>query len=239
LNLRSASEARAAWLNDQPSDRIQPDEYGMLTAAAYVMQHWSHDLHAFDCHADQIERYAAEFYGPGPQPRLQLLCAYLHRVRREEAPPCELSRSVLQMEYASGGLFALLSAKVNRARAAEVSAAVAAVASDACALTDYGREPPPDTPVFADRGYWAEFCTHGLRWGRETQDVALTARVITLAGCLRVSGEVPSLSDAVALLVEQQEVDGSFGPVDPQLPNPRRAAVLAVLDALALHQERE
>jgi hypothetical protein len=211
----------------------------MLVAAAYVARQLGHPLQAFARASSEIRQRAERLYAAGPDPRLMFLCAYLNRLEPAAPLPCDLSRSVLHGEYTEGGLFGVLAGDVDRKRAPSVAVALALVAADVSALSDFGREDLPEADAFTDRGYWAELCAHALRWGRATGDVALVARVVQLAHCLDVAADVPALGDAIAYLLEQQDADGAFGVTDALGADPVRPGVLAAIGALMSENRRE
>jgi len=107
------------------------------------------------------------------------------------------------------------------------------ISGDVCALTDFGREPAAGVAALADRGFWAELCEKGIRWGRENGDFLLVARLVLVARCIGVESAIPSFEAAVDDLVQHQEPDGCFGACNPYSPNPFRDGVLAGLMAIA------
>jgi hypothetical protein len=226
-------EKRFSRLNARRAYRTRPEEYEMLVAAAYIAQKLELNLDSFGSVADEVQQWAASFYGDGSGFRSLFLCEYLHRLKPAVEVPCNINRSILHREYSERRLLELLAGDVNRRQAPAVFVPLASVARDVCALTDFGNEPPPPTDALADKAFWAQLCERGIRWGRETGDLLTVARLVLVAKCLEVEPLVPSLQAAVDFLVQHQEPDGSFGPTNPRSPNPYREGVLATMMAIA------
>jgi hypothetical protein len=226
-------EKRIGKLNARHTYLTRPEEYEMLATAAYIAQKLNLDLDSFDSTADDVQQWAASFYGdPSRFPSL-FLCEYLQRVKPLVGVPCNVDRSILHREYSERKLLALLDGDVDRRKAPAAFASLSSTAEDVYALTDFGNEPPPQTEEFADKAFWAQLCEGGIRWGRETGDLNTVARLILVAKCLEVESLVPSSQAAVDFLVQHQEPDGSFGPTNPRSPNPYREGVLASIMAIA------
>jgi hypothetical protein len=144
-----------------------------------------------------------------------------------------IDQSILHREHHQRVLSKMLAGDVDRRKVGAVSAAFFSIAQDVCALTDFGREPLPQSDVLDDRAFWAGLCEEGLRWGRETGDLVTVARLILVAKCFEVEPLVPSFEAAVDFLVQRQEPDGCFGVSDPRSPNAFRAGVLSAIMAIA------
>jgi len=230
---RSAIQERLARLNAGAGNRIEPDEYEMLATAAYIARQLKIEFPAFDVVAERARRQALSVRADGSGLRPLSLCTYLNRLDRGQEVPCGIEQSALYREHSERRVATVLSGPVDRTKAAAVRLGLFSIAGDVCVLTDFGRQRPAQAAVLDDRGFWAELCEGGIRWGMETGDFLLVARLVLVAKCLCVESAVPSFEAAVDYLTQHQEADGSFGPANPYSPNPLREGVLAGVMAIA------
>lgn len=226
-------DKRLSKLNSTRGYRTQPEEYEMLVAVAYIAKQLDMDLYAFESVAEKVQEWAESFYKDGAGMRPVFLCEYLNRIKPAEKVPCNIGQTILYREYSGRRVSEMLAGEVDRTKARAVSIALLSIAQDVCALTDFGNEPLPQSDVFADRGFWAQLCEEGIRWGRETGDIVTVARLTLVAKCLGVESGVPWFQGAVDFLVQHQEPDGCFGVSNPYSPNPFRDGVLATIMAIA------
>lgn len=220
-------------LNVQPAYQATPDEFERLTAAAWSARRHDAHLVAFERVEDRVRQAASQVAADGSGLRALLLCSYLNRLDAANPVACNIEDSILHREYTERRLSSVLAGGMNRSAAPVVSRTLLAIAADVCALTDHAREPAPSLPVLADREFWAQLCEQGLRWGIESGDVVLVARLLVTARGLGVDPLVSSLPAAVDFLLRRQVPDGCFGVGDPHRPNPYRDAVLWGILALA------
>jgi hypothetical protein len=98
------------------------------------------------------------------------------------------------------------------------------------ALTDFGALQPP--PVMnAQRDHYARLIDAAIVWATHESAIDALAELIYCAHLLNL-GELPSLSAALDLIIENQQEDGSFGITNPDRPNGKRHGVLTCLLAL-------
>lgn len=224
--------ARFDQLGSDTGYRTEPAEYEMLAAAGYIARRLSIDCPAYDRVADQIRRWAASDREGGGA-RSLIVCLHAHRLNPVAESPCRIDQSALYREYTERTLMGLLSGDVDRTRATEVVIGLHSIAAEVCALTDFGREASAQVEFQGGLAYWGELCERGIRWGRESGDLLLVARLVLVAKCLGVESTVPSFEAAVDFLVQHQESDGCFGASAPYSPNPYRDGVLAAMMAIA------
>jgi hypothetical protein len=228
-----AIRERFGKLNSEAGNRIEPDEYEMLAAVAYIARRLNTDCRAFDVAADKIRQQALSVHGERVGLKPLGLCAYLNRVNTTEKIPCHIDQSVLYQEVAERRLTGVLAGTVDRTMRDSVRARLFSIAGDVCALTDFGRESVAGAAGLGDERFWADLCEGGIRWGRETGDVLLVARLILIAKCMGVESAVPSSEAAVDYLVQNQEPDGCLGATNPHSANAFRDGVLAAIMAMA------
>ena len=98
------------------------------------------------------------------------------------------------------------------------------------ALTDFGALPPPRI-MLAQRTHYARLIDAAMRWAKNESALDVLAELVFCAHLLDL-GELPSLSDAVPLIISKQQENGSFGITNPDRPNGVRHGVLTSLLAL-------
>ncbi|MDF1801049.1 MAG: glycosyltransferase family 87 protein [Planctomycetota bacterium] len=86
-----------------------------------------------------------------------------------------------------------------------------------------------DAPEAPDSGLVED----GLRWALGLCDTNLVARLLPLARAVGLGSEHPRMVAAQAFLLDQQRLDGSFGPAEPTSYRPRARTVELALLALA------
>jgi hypothetical protein len=220
-------------LNTQCGPRVRPDEYDALLAAAYMSQQFKLPFSTLDQLSAQLKPWVDALYGDRSVAQLLLAGMYFNRLYPAQAVACTPEQSVLYREYTERKLAQVLAGRVERTKSRAIATTVFALSQDICALTDFGRLPPPATGFLADKQFWAQLCEHGLRWTMQTGDLLTLARLAHMAGCLRVARDLPALPLALDFLVQHQQPDGSFGALTCDRPNPYRDGVLNAILALA------
>jgi hypothetical protein len=235
--LRVEIELRLRKLASMRGDWILPGETGALLVAAHVARQLDLLPGGSPWLASAVRRATALSNAEGSALRPLVFCESLRRLAPAGESSCQHDQSVLFQESVKGSLLSSLNGPVDRATAPAISAALHSIVEDVKALTDQGREPLPSTALVGGTGFLGPLCEQGLRWGRETGDVLLVARLVLLAKLAGVETSVPSLRAALDDLLRWQEPDGSFGVTSPYSANPRRDGVLAAMMALAFCAE--
>lgn len=98
------------------------------------------------------------------------------------------------------------------------------------ALTDFGALSPP--PIMSlQRAHYARLVDAAIVWATRESALDVLAELIFCAHLLDL-GQLPALPAALALIISNQQGDGSFGITNPDRPNGVRHGVLTALLAL-------
>lgn len=98
------------------------------------------------------------------------------------------------------------------------------------ALTDFGALHPPPV-MLAQKEHYARLIDAAIGWAMRESAIDVLAELVFCAYLLDL-GNLPSLPDALDLIIDTQQADGSFGITNPDRPNGKRHGVLTCLLAL-------
>jgi hypothetical protein len=208
------------------------DHYHLLLAAHLMQQAGSPtDLQpVIVARAQQV--LAATPYGD-PTKRLTI-ALFLGQLGAEPGISVDAALSASRIEHiARGRLPALPAASANPQQRLAASLHLYALVHEIIALTDFGRQPPPD---------WLEsrleplkrFLVEAIVWTGRTGNVDLLSELLLSARFIDTPLQ-EILPDALKQLLAEQQDDGSWGTYKTHRPNKLRHAVFTATTALWSH----
>ena len=106
--------------------------------------------------------------------------------------PYTLEESAIYREYYERTLWGILRGEPDRSKGPWVARSVEVMAGDIFALSDYGRDRLPTSPILADRMFWSELYEGEIRWSIESADILTQTRLLLLAEAMEVAAMIPS-----------------------------------------------
>lgn len=142
-----------------------------------------------------------------------------------------LERSALQQDPDAHTLLDYLSddggAAANRYATVQL---IYDITHEILARTDFGALRPP-VAMTDRRDHYAVLLNRAIRWATHASAIDVLAELVFCAHLLGLP-DLPSLADAVALILQSQQEDGSFGITNPDRRNGKRHGALTCTLAL-------